>query len=326
VKKNGINNSFDVIEFGREVLHCEGQALVALSDALDSTFIEAVNVIFSITGKVVVSGIGKSGHVGSKIAASLASTGSPAFFVHPAEAVHGDLGMLGEGDVLILISNSGESPELMHLARYGKSLGLDIIAITADTTSSLAYVATVTLSILKIPEACPLGIAPSTSTTMVLALGDALALTVMKLRGFGKSDFARLHPGGKLGLRLSSVRDLMLAGDKLPLVERFADSHTTIMEMTSKRLGMTGVVDEQGNLLGVITDGDLRRSFEQGSDWAAETIMTGSPIIVTGELRADEALAVMHSRGITTLFVVEENSSRPVGLVHMHHLVGLGLL
>lgn len=326
MNKNGAGSAFDIIEYGSEVIQCEANALTALSKALDINFHDAVMSIFSATGKIVVSGMGKSGHIGKKIAASLASTGTPAFFIHPAEAAHGDLGMLSRGDVLVLISNSGESPELMHLAIYGKLLGVVVIAITSCTDSSLGRAATVVVPILSIPEACPLNIAPSTSTTMTLALGDAIALTVMKVRGFQQEDFATLHPGGKLGLRLSKLGTLMLNGGALPLVDRASNSHTTILEMTTKRLGMTGVTDDQGALCGVITDGDLRRSFDRHSDWYAEDIMSGSPITATVNMTAGDALNLMHLRSITALFVVDDNSSKPVGLIHIHQLVGLGIL
>lgn len=317
----------DAIAHGRMVLECEANALTALGAALDDGFAEAVNALLMTRGKIVVSGMGKSGHVGQKLAASLASTGSPAFFVHPAEAAHGDLGMIGQDDTLVILSNSGESAELLHVANHGRRLGLTIVALTAVRTSRLGRAATIVVPLLDIAEACPHNIAPSTSTTMAMALGDALALTVMQRRGFARQDFALLHPGGKIGLRLSKVRELMLMGDDLPLVAQQADSHTTIVEMTSKRLGATGVVDDNGRLVGVITDGDLRRSFERPPGWKAQDIMTATPVTITGDMAADEALALMHAQGITTLFVVaaHDDVAPPVGVIHMHHFIGLGL-
>lgn len=321
------NHEFDAIARGRTVLRCEGDALHALGDALGQGFAQAVEALLSARGKIVVSGMGKSGHVGQKIAASLASTGSPAFFVHPAEAAHGDLGMIGEGDVLLLLSNSGESAELLHVANHGRRLGLTRIVVTAAPASRLGRAASIIVPLLDVAEACPFNITPSTSTTMAIALGDALALTVMWRRGFQRHDFAVLHPGGKIGLRLAKVEELMRTGDELPLVDRKADSHTTIVEMTSKRLGVTGVVDAQGHLVGVITDGDLRRSFERPPGWTAEEIMSDSPVAISGDMAADEALALMNARGITTLFIVVPSGEamQPVGVIHLHHFVALGL-
>lgn len=321
---NAETADLDPVAYGRFVLRCEGDALHALSEGLDGEFAKAVNVLLATKGKIVVSGMGKSGHIGGKIAASLASTGSPAFFVHPAEAAHGDLGMIGNDDALILLSNSGESAEMMHVAAYGQRMGLDMIVITAAPNSRLARMATIVIPTLDLAEACPLNIAPSTSTTMALALGDALALTAMQRRAFGRNDFGRLHPGGKIGLRLTKVRELMVTGEAVPVIARSAGSHEVIVEMTSKRLGMTGVVDDQGTLVGIITDGDLRRSFERPSNWRAEDIMTASPVTTTGDIAADEALALMHEHRITTLFVVTE-AEKPLGAIHMHHFVGLGL-
>ncbi|MGI4881561.1 MAG: KpsF/GutQ family sugar-phosphate isomerase [Janthinobacterium lividum] len=316
---------FDAIAYGRMVLKCEADALQALGQVLNEGFAQAVDALLTARGKIVVSGMGKSGHVGQKLAASLASTGSPAFFVHPAEAAHGDLGMIGQGDVVVMLSTSGESTELLHVANHAKRLGLVTIAITAVSASRLGRSADILLPLLDVDEACPHNIAPTTSTTMAIALGDALALTVMQRRGFQRHDFALLHPGGKIGLRLTKVRDLMLAGSDLPLVDRSADSHATIVEMTSKRLGTTGVVDEAGRLIGVITDGDLRRSFKRAPGWTAAEIMSGSPVTISGDMAADEALALMHAKSITTLFIVSDQTFDPIGIVHMHHFLSLGL-
>lgn len=317
--------NFDSTAYGRTVLRYEADALHGLAEALGQDFARAADAMLAASGKIVVCGMGKSGHVGRKIAASLASTGSPAFFVHPAEAAHGDLGMIGRGDVVLMLSNSGESVELLHVAAHARRLGLTRIAITAAAGSRLGRAADIVVPLLDVAEACPFNIAPSASTTMAIALGDALALTVMQRRGFQRQDFAMLHPGGKIGLRLTKVRELMVTGDAMPLVGRTADSHVTIVEMTSKRLGTTGVVDDAGQLVGIITDGDLRRSFERPPGWRAEDIMTASPVTVAGDIAADEALAIMHARRISTLFVVTDAAQRPAGIVHMHQFIGLGL-
>ncbi len=318
-------NAFDSVGYGRAVLRHEADALHGLAAALGESFTRAADAVLGASGKVVVCGMGKSGHVGRKIAASLASTGSPAFFVHPAEAAHGDLGMIGRGDVVVMLSNSGESAELLHVANHAKRLGLTTIAITAVAASRLGRAADIVVPLLDIAEACPYNIAPSASTTMAIALGDALALTVMERRGFRRHDFALLHPGGKIGLRLTRVGDLMVTGNEMPLVDQAADSHATIVEMTSKRLGTTGVVDDDGRLVGIITDGDLRRSFERPPGWCARDIMTASPVTIPGDLAADDALALMHARSISTLFIVAADTHRPAGIVHMHQFVGLGL-
>lgn len=317
----------DVIAHGRMVLTREGDALHSLAGSLGDAFAQAVGVLLGAQGKIIVSGMGKSGHVGQKIAASLASTGSPAFFVHPAEAAHGDLGMIGPRDVLLLLSNSGESSELLHVANHGRRLGLERIVVTAAPQSRLGRAASIVVPLLEVAEACPFNIAPSTSTTMTIALGDALALTVMRQRGFDRRDFAVLHPGGKIGLRLAKVEELMRANDELPLVRETADSHATIVEMTSKRLGVTGVTNLHGHLVGVITDGDLRRSFERPVGWTAQEIMNPAPVVISRDMHADEALALMNAKEITTLFVVERvgEAMLPVGVIHMHHFISLGL-
>lgn len=315
-----------IIAEGRRILLHEAEALRGLAEALDEAFFRVVEALSTVTGKVVVSGMGKSGHIGRKIAATLASTGTPSFFVHPGEAAHGDLGMIGPQDAVLMLSNSGESTELMQVAAYARKLGIISVVITSKPTSRLGEAAGMVLEILDIPEACASNIAPSNSTTMALALGDALALTLMRKRGFGRIDFARLHPGGKLGLRLSSVAELMLQGDALPLVTETANAHETIVEMTVKRLGATGVVDNEGRLTGIITDGDLRRSFERPHDWSARDIMTRSPMMVDGKTNAENALAFMNSRGVSVLFVFDAAAPDiPVGIIHLHHFIGLGL-
>lgn len=315
-----------ILAEGRRVLRQESQALDRLADVLGDAFVRAVEALSAVRGKIVVLGMGKSGHIGRKIAATLASTGAPSFFVHPAEAAHGDLGMIGAEDAVLMLSNSGESPELMQVAAHARRLGLISVAITARGGSRLGRAADIVLEILDIPEACPVDIAPSTSTTMTLGLGDALALSLMRKRGFGRVDFARLHPGGKLGLRLSSVAELMVSGDALPLVTEACDAHATIVEMTSKRLGAAGVVDRDGRLTGIITDGDLRRSFERPHDWRARDIMTRAPLTVDGATNAEEALALMHSRAVNVLFVFDAAAPDiPIGIVHLQQFVGLGL-
>jgi len=306
----------DVLNFGREILHDEARALDALADSLGEPFDRAVGLILECGGKLIVSGLGKSGHVGRKIAATFASTGTTASFLHLAEAIHGDLGMAAKGDVAILISQSGETAELEPVIDHFRSVGIPIIAITGNSTSMLAEAATALLVLPHWPEVGPEAVAPTTSTTMTLALGDALAMTVMRQKGFTRTDFGRLHPGGSLGARLKPVTRLMHSGDQLPLVNQQTSMHDTVLEMSAKRLGVVGVTDEAGNLVGVITDGDLRRHIEQGLDHPATVFMSANPKTIGPDALIDEALTLFDEYKITTLFVVDEG--RPVGVLHIH--------
>ena len=310
----------DVLAFGRGVLHDEARALDALADGLGEGFEEAVDLIVGCSGKVIVSGLGKSGHVGRKIAATFASTGTSAVFLHLAEAIHGDLGMASRGDVAILISRSGETAELQPVIDHFRGASIPVIAITANAQSMLSRFAQVVLLLPHWREVGPEAVAPTTSTTMTLALGDALAMTVMHLKGFSRADFGRLHPGGALGLRLRPVEHLMHSGARMPLTGTGSSMHDTIVEMTAKRLGIVGVVDDDGYLAGVITDGDLRRHMEEGLEHVASEFMTRDPKTIAPDTLVDDALALFDEYRITSLFVVtqEGERQRPIGVLHIH--------
>jgi len=306
----------DVTEFGRSVLHDEARALDALADSLGEAFEQAVALIFGCPGKLIVSGLGKSGHVGRKIAATFASTGTTATFLHLAEAIHGDLGMAAKGDVAILISQSGETAELEAVIDHFQRVEIPIIAITGNSGSMLAEAASAPLVLPHWAEVGPESVAPTTSTTMTLALGDALAMTVMRQKGFTRTDFGRLHPGGSLGARLKPVSRLMHSGGDVPLVRGDTSMHDTVLEMSAKRLGVVGVTDGAGDLIGIITDGDLRRHIEQGLDHPASAFMSANPKTIAPDSLVDEALALFDEYRITTLFVVD--GARPVGILHIH--------
>ena len=309
-----------ILEFGRAILHDEARALDALANGLDGPFEDAVRLIMGCKGKLIVSGLGKSGHVGRKIAATFASTGTTAVFLHLAEAIHGDLGMADEGDVAILISQSGETSELGGVIDHFQQARIPIIAITGHPGTMLADAATVRLLLPHWPEVGPESVAPTTSTTMTLALGDALAMTVMRQKGFTRTDFGRLHPGGSLGARLKPVRRLMHGGDALPLTRENSSMHDTVVEMSAKRLGVIGVTDEAGHLVGIITDGDLRRNIERGLDHSAAEFMTRNPKTIGPDDLVDDALTLFDEYKITSLFVVEEDGAgkKPVGVLHIH--------
>jgi arabinose-5-phosphate isomerase len=315
-----VQSKLGVAEFGREVLHDEARALDALADGLGEEFERAVALIVRCQGKLIVSGLGKSGHVGRKIAATFASTGTTSIFLHLAEAIHGDLGMTAAGDVAILISQSGETAELVPVIDHFQWASIPIIAITGTAHSTLAEAAEAPLVLPQWREVGPESVAPTTSTTMTLALGDALAMTVMHLRGFTRADFGKLHPGGSLGARLKPVGRLMHSGDQVPLTPARSSMHDVIVEMTAKRLGVVGVVDDQGHLIGVITDGDLRRHMEEGLDHTAIEFMTAEPKTIAPDALVDDALALFDEHRITTLFVVEEDQGkrRPIGVLHIH--------
>jgi arabinose-5-phosphate isomerase len=314
------SSPLSLLEFGRAILHDEARALDALADSLDGPFEDAVRLIYECKGKLIVSGLGKSGHVGRKIAATFASTGTTAAFLHLAEAIHGDLGMAAEGDVAILISQSGETSELEGVIDHFQHARIPIIAVTGHARTMLADAATVILLLPHWPEVGPESVAPTTSTTMTLALGDALAMTVMRQKGFTRTDFGRLHPGGSLGARLKPVRRLMHGGDALPLTRENSSMHDTVVEMSAKRLGVIGVTNEAGHLVGVITDGDLRRNIERGLEHSAGEFMTRDPKTVGPDDLVDDALVLFDEYKITSLFVVEEDGEgkKPVGVLHIH--------
>ena len=309
-----------ILAFGREMIHDEARALDALAGALGDNFERAVEMILAMPGKLIVCGLGKSGHIGRKIAATFASTGTTATFLHLAEAIHGDLGIAANGDVVLLISQSGQTAELAPVIEHFQAVGIRIIAVTANPASMLAEAAEAPLILPHWPEVGPEAVAPTTSTTMTLALGDALAMTVMRAKGFTRTDFGRLHPGGSLGLRLRPVKALMHGGDALPLIREDSSMHVTVVEMSAKRLGVIGVTDADGHLVGVITDGDLRRNIERGLDLTARDYMSNSPKTIAPDALLDEALTLFDEHRITTLFVVEpdEGGVKPLGVLHIH--------
>jgi len=315
------------LQVARDVLSTESAGLLSLAASLGADFSAAIACLAAVTGRIVVSGMGKSGLVGRKIAATLASTGAPALFVHPAEASHGDLGMIVPGDAVLALSNSGETAEMADLVDHARRFGLPLVAVTGRPDSTLARAADIALVLPKAPEACPMGLAPTTSTTMQIALGDAIAVALLTRRGFTASDFRRIHPGGRLGARLRRVKDLMHTGDNIPVVTPDTLMDAALVQMTAKRFGCLGIVDAAGVLIGIITDGDLRRSM--GGDLLsrrAGDVMTGNPRTIGAEALAAEALHAMnaHQRQVTALFVVDA-AQRPVGILHVHDLLRAGL-
>jgi len=328
----------DLRRLAERVLRMEAEAILGLIPKLDERFDRAVEMLHRCSGRVIVTGMGKSGLVGRKIAATLASTGTPAFFLHPAEGVHGDIGMVARGDVVLALSNSGETDELLTVLPLIKRQGVPLIAMSGNPNSSLAKLADAHLDVSVPEEACPLGLAPTASTTVTMALGDALAIALLEERGFSIDDFALLHPAGALGRRLRRVEDLMHRDGEVPLVQADAPLKDTLLEMTSKRLGLTGVVDSEGELIGVVTDGDLRRGLESTADvrtLSARDLMVrhrrsdraGAPpkTIAAGALAA-EAVALMERHAITSLFILADGTRRPIGVIHLHDLLRAGLV
>ncbi len=316
-----------VLAEARRVLEVEAAAILGLVDHLDSSFVEVVELINASTGRVVTMGLGKSGIICKKISATLASTGTPSFFLHPAEAIHGDLGMIVHGDVVLAISNSGETEELIRLLPSIKRVGATIVAISGNPNSTLAKNADHHLSAAISKEACPLGLAPTASTTATLALGDALAMALLQRKGFQEEDFAFLHPGGKLGKRFLRVQDLMHTGDQVPVVLESTSMHDVIYEMSNKGFGVTAVVDAEGRLAGILTDGDLRRLLqrdEQVLRKSAGDCMKKSPVTIDADEFASAALEIMEQRKITSVFIA--GPERHVeGIIHIHDLWGLEL-
>ncbi|PRY23070.1 arabinose-5-phosphate isomerase [Aliiruegeria haliotis] len=316
----------DFLCTGRKVIADEARALDALADTLDGGFTAAVDLILAARGRIIVSGIGKSGHIGRKIAATLASTGTPAHFVHPAEASHGDLGMLTKGDVVLAISNSGEAPELANLVAFTRRFGIPLIGLSSRPDSTLMTEADVQLPIPAMGEACGFGMVPSISTTMTLALGDALAIALMEHRSFTPEHFRNFHPGGKLGAQLSRVGDLMHDGDAVPLIPRDAPMGDALLEMTRKGFGVVGVTEPDGALAGIVTDGDLRRHMAGLLDLTADAVMTSAPLTIAPTALAEEALAQMNDRKITCLFVVPEGGAAATGILHIHDCLRAGVV
>ena len=328
-------NRATILQRAKEVLNIEARAIVSLVDRLDDNFVRAVELLHACRGKVVVTGLGKSGLICRKIAATLSSTGTPSFFIHAGDANHGDMGMIVAGDVVLAVSNSGETEEMLRLLPILKRLGVTLIALTGNHDSTLSRAADLVLDGGVPEEACPLGLSPTASTTAAMALGDALAVVLLQMKGFREEDFALRHPGGTLGRKLLlRVEDLMHPGTALPLVREESPMKEVILVITSKRLGVTGVADKQGHLIGAITDGDLRRGLQAHGDGVlnkrADEIMTPKPRSIEKDALASQALAKMEEnlpRPITSLFVVEKpGGSVPIGILHIHDLLKAGIV
>ena len=314
----------------RDVLEIEARGILSLIERLDENFARAVDLLYHCKGKVVVTGLGKSGLICRKIAATLSSTGTPSFFLHAGDGVHGDMGMIMKGDVVIAVSNSGETEEVLQLFRTMKRLGVKLIVMTGNPASTLSRAADVVLNAGVKEEACPLGLSPTASTTAALALGDALAVVLLEKRGFREEDFALRHPGGILGRKLIlQVEELMHRGAELPVVNEETPMQEAILEITSKRLGVTGVVNGQGSLIGVITDGDLRRGLESKGDifrFKAKDLMSRNPKTIAADALAARAVALMEEHSITSLFVLDDGGKKPIGVVHLHDLLKAGIV
>jgi arabinose-5-phosphate isomerase len=320
----------DIISIAKKVLQTEGEAVLALAQRLNHDFGKAVSIIFDCKGRVVVTGMGKSGLVGKKIAATLASTGTPSFFLHPAEASHGDLGMVTSRDVILAISNSGETDELISLLPFLKRFSVGLISMTGSSISTLARFADVNLDISVKEEACPFGIIPTSSTTAALAMGDALAVAILTKKGIGQEDFANYHPAGTLGKKLLiKVKDLMTTGDAIPVVSPSFNMTKAVIEISSKRLGLTIVADEDGRILGIITDGDLRRGIERCGrdfyDMKAGEVMIKNPKTIAEDELAAKALSIMEKHSITSL-IVPDSEGKIRGIIHIHDILRKGIL
>ena len=313
LQNNDIINAINTI-------NCEIEAIEELKNLLDENLSKALDMIEEAKGRIILTGMGKSGHIAKKIAASLASTGTPSFFMHPAEASHGDLGMVTEDDVIIAISNSGESRELIDVLNYSKRFGIKLIAITKNPDSSLGKAGDIVLRLPLSKEACPLGLAPTSSTTATLVLGDVITVGMIERKGFSKAQFNQRHPGGKLGSILQKVKDLMHKGSEMPLLNQNALMSDLIIEMSSKRLGCVGLVDDEGNLSGIFTDGDLRRYINSDlKTTKALDITTKNPITANPEMFASEAIKIMNEKKITNMFVLE--GKKPIGTIHIHDIL-----
>jgi len=314
---------------GLAVINIEIDALTALKSRIDDTFVHACGYLLGCQGRIVVIGMGKSGHIASKIAATLASTGSPAFFVHPGEASHGDMGMITTKDVVLALSNSGETPELLTILPMLKRLGVPLITLTGEPESTLSKCATVNINISVEKEACPLGLAPTSSTTASLAMGDALAIALLEARGFTTEDFALSHPGGALGRKLLlRIEDVMRTGNQIPVINKDGTISQALVEMTKKNLGMTTVMNEDGTLLGIYTDGDVRRTLDRNLDihnTCIQDVMTKSVKTISADLLAAEAVKIIETYKITSL-VVTDDAQKVIGVIHMHDLLKAGAM
>ena len=314
----------DDLSIARRVLEIESRAIDVMAKGLGDNFVNAVDLLQKISGRVVVTGMGKSGHIARKIAATFASTGKPSFFVHPGEASHGDLGMIQQNDCVIALSNSGETAELSDIVAYTRRYRIPLIGIAGRAKSTLGKQSDVELLIPDEPEACPMGLAPTTSTTVMLALGDALAVCLLEREGFTAEDFHDFHPGGKLGQRLLKVSDLMHGGKELPLISKDASMGDALIEMTSKSFGVVGVTDAKGSLDGVVTDGDLRRNMNpELLNQKVSEIMTKGGVSASPDQLASEAVAIMNEHKITTLFIIQD--AKPVGILHIHDCLRAGV-
>ncbi len=314
----------DSAQIAAQVLRTEGAALLALADALPSDFGPTVEALLALRGRAILSGIGKSGHVARKVAATLASTGTPAFFVHPAEASHGDLGMITPADFCILLSNSGETPELRDLVAHCARFGIPLAGMSRDSGSALMRAANFRLTIPDLPEACSIGMAPTTSTTLMMGLGDALAVALMEARRFQAEEFRAFHPGGRLGARLAPVRQVMHSAASIPRVGEGDAMADTILKMTAGGFGVAAVIGPEGELAGIVSDGDLRRNMADLMERSAGEVCTRSPVTVTPDTLAAEALAILNRNKIGVLIVCE--GTRPVGIVHLHDLLRVGVM
>lgn len=313
------------LETARRVIRTEAAALGTLANALDENVSEAVELILAAKGRVIVSGMGKSGQIGRKIAATLASTGTPAHYIHPAEASHGDLGMITQGDVVMILSNSGETPELADLIAHSRRFQIPMIGVASKRDSNLMQQADVQLVLPKVEEACNTGVVPTTSTTMTLALGDAIAVALMEVREFTAAHFRDFHPGGKLGARLAKVEMLMHKPPSLPLVHMSAPMSETLLCISEKGFGIAGVIDDEGALTGIVTDGDLRRNMDGLLDKSTQDVMSHAPATIEPQALAEAALAAMNDRKITCLFVSDQDR-KPLGLLHIHDCLRAGLV
>ena len=318
----------EIKQSAKNTLTCEKNVLEMMSQRVDDTFVTVADKILNLNGRVIVTGMGKPGHIGKKIAASLASTGTPAFFVHPAEASHGDLGMITKNDLVLALSNSGESKELFDIVNYCKRFGITLVAVTSAPESTLGKAADYVLQIpnkQEAPEACPFNMAPTTSMIATLAMGDALTVALMNMRGFTKELYHDRHPGGKLGNVLVKVKDIMATGDALPIVSDTLNMTEALMVMSQKMLGCLGIVDTNGRLIGMITDGDLRRHMSPDlMTKSVAKIMHPNPTTISAEILGSEALNIMNTKKITNIFAVDAEN-HPIGLIHMHHLLQAGV-
>jgi arabinose-5-phosphate isomerase len=322
-------NDQKLLELGLAVIQVEADAIKALSAQINSNFVNACKLIFSCKGRVIVTGMGKSGHIAGKIAATLASTGTPAFFVHPGEASHGDLGMITQQDVVLALSNSGETEEILTILPLLKRIGVPLIAMTGNPSSTLGTMATTHINVSVSQEACPLGLAPTSSTTAALVMGDALAVSLLEARGFTRDDFALSHPGGSLGRRLLlRVSDIMHSGTDIPSVSEQVFISHALLEMSEKKLGMTAVVDSHDKVIGVFTDGDLRRTLAKNinlHDTPISEVMTQACTVISADILAAEAMQIMESKQINALLVVD-NDRKAIGALNMHDLLRAGIV